>query len=91
MKEWTRVERNEEAGTRPVAVSRRQTEQDEDRDGDDHGSTDDGEQPGGSRHLAAFGASLYVVNARFDVAPPPLPGFPPPVEGEDFDIVRVDR
>ena len=35
-----------------------------------------------------FGKSLYVVNSRFDVAPPPFGT--PPVEVE-FEIVRVDR
>jgi sugar lactone lactonase YvrE len=36
---------------------------------------------------AMFGSSLYVVNARFDVAPPPLLGGDP--MSVDYDVVRV--
>jgi sugar lactone lactonase YvrE len=36
--------------------------------------------------VAEFGASLYAVNARFDVAPPDVPS--PTVE---FEVVRVDK
>ncbi len=36
--------------------------------------------------VAEFGSSLYVVNARFDVAPPPAPA--PDV---DFEVVRVSK
>lgn len=36
--------------------------------------------------VAQFGHSLYAVNARFDVAPPPTPA--PDVE---FDVVRVSK
>ena len=38
---------------------------------------------------ALFGSSLYLVNARFDVAPPPIFGFPP--QELDYDVVRVRR
>jgi sugar lactone lactonase YvrE len=38
----------------------------------------------------AFGRYLYAVNARFDVAPPPLAGTPPSPDVE-FEIVRVTR
>jgi len=37
-----------------------------------------------------FGRALYVINARFDVAPPPLPGFPPADPSTTFDLIRVD-
>ena len=37
--------------------------------------------------VAGFGSRLYAVNARFDVAPPPLP--PPP--DLEFQVVAVDR
>ena len=40
---------------------------------------------------ARFGDSLYAVNARFDVAPPPLPGFPPADPTLEYEIVRVER
>ena len=36
---------------------------------------------------ARFGSSLYLVNARFDVAPPPLLGGPP--LSIDYDVVKV--
>lgn len=36
--------------------------------------------------VAVFGSSLYVVNARFDVAPPPAPA-----PGVEFEVVRVPR
>jgi sugar lactone lactonase YvrE len=36
---------------------------------------------------ARFGSSLYLVNARFDVAPPPVLGGP--VMSIDYDVVRV--
>jgi sugar lactone lactonase YvrE len=36
----------------------------------------------------AFANSLYAVNARFDVAPPPAPGTPPSPDVE-FEAVRV--
>lgn len=35
---------------------------------------------------AQFGSALYVVNARFDVAPPPAPA-----PGVEFQVVRVPR
>lgn len=38
---------------------------------------------------ALFGSSLYLVNARFDAALPPLFGVPPVVL--DYDVVRVPR
>lgn len=38
----------------------------------------------------AFGPYLYAVNARFDVAPPPLAGTPPSPDVE-FEIVQVRR
>jgi hypothetical protein len=37
--------------------------------------------------VARFGASLYLVNARFDVAFPPIFGAPP--VSIDYDVVRV--
>jgi sugar lactone lactonase YvrE len=37
-----------------------------------------------------FGSSLYAVNARFDVAPPPLAGTPPSPDVA-FEIVQVPR
>jgi sugar lactone lactonase YvrE len=37
--------------------------------------------------VAEFGSSLYVVNARFDVAPPPAP----PAPGTTFEVVRVSK
>lgn len=37
-----------------------------------------------------FGSSLYAVNARFDVAPPPFAGTPPSPE-VDFEVVKVER
>lgn len=37
--------------------------------------------------VAAFGNSLYAVNARFDVAPPTMPADP----ATEFEIVRVSR
>ena len=37
--------------------------------------------------VARFGASLYLVNARFDVAFPPIFGAPP--VSLDYDVVRV--
>ncbi|HSJ43769.1 MAG TPA: hypothetical protein VK923_03700 [Euzebyales bacterium] len=36
---------------------------------------------------AMFGSRLYVVNARFDVAPPPILGGPP--VSIDYDVVQV--
>lgn len=38
---------------------------------------------------AKFGSALYVVNARFDVAPPPLPGFPPADPNTEFNLLRI--
>jgi len=38
---------------------------------------------------ARFGSRLYVVNARFDVAPPPILGGP--IMSVDYDVVRVPR
>jgi len=38
---------------------------------------------------ARFGRRLYVVNARFDVAPPPILGGPP--MSIDYDVVRVPK
>ena len=35
---------------------------------------------------AEFGERLYVVNARFDVAPPGLPA-----PGVEFEVVAVDK
>lgn len=37
-----------------------------------------------------FGNALYAINARFDVAPPPLPGFPEADPATTFDLVRVE-
>jgi sugar lactone lactonase YvrE len=37
----------------------------------------------------AIGPYLFAVNARFDVAPPPLAGTPPSDPTLEFDIVRV--
>lgn len=36
--------------------------------------------------VAEFGSSLYVVNGRFDVAPPPAPA-----PGVEFEVVRVPK
>ncbi|MBW3605797.1 MAG: superoxide dismutase [Actinobacteria bacterium] len=38
---------------------------------------------------ARFGNRVYVVNARFDVAPPPFLG--DPIVSVDYDVVRVPR
>ena len=38
---------------------------------------------------ARFGSRVYVVNARFDVAPPPFLG--DPIVSVDYDVVRVPR
>lgn len=38
-----------------------------------------------------FGSRIYAVNARFDVAPPPFPGSPPPDPTIEFDVIGVDR
>ena len=39
--------------------------------------------------VAEFGNALYAVNARFDVAPPPLPGNPPADPTLEYEAVRV--
>jgi sugar lactone lactonase YvrE len=39
--------------------------------------------------VAEFGDALYAVNARFDVAPPPLPGSPPADPNLEYEAVRV--
>jgi hypothetical protein len=39
--------------------------------------------------VAGFGDALYAVNARFDAAPPPLPGTPLPDPPLEFEVVRV--
>lgn len=39
--------------------------------------------------IAGFGNALYAINARFDVAPPPLPGNPPADPNTEFNLVRV--
>ena len=39
--------------------------------------------------ISSFGNALYAINARFDVAPPPLPGFPPADPNIEFNLVRV--
>jgi len=41
--------------------------------------------------VAGFGDWLYVVNAKFDVAPPPLPGFPPADPSTEFELIRVEK
>lgn len=40
--------------------------------------------------IAAFGNALYAINARFDIAPPPLPGNPPADPNTTFNLVRVE-
>jgi sugar lactone lactonase YvrE len=39
--------------------------------------------------VAEFGDALYAVNARFDVAPPPLPGSPPADPNLEYEAVRI--
>jgi len=41
--------------------------------------------------IGEFGAALYAVNARFDVAPPPFPGNPPADPSLEFEVVRVPK
>ena len=41
--------------------------------------------------VAGFGDWLYVVNAKFDIAPPPLPGFPPADPNTEFELVRIEK
>jgi hypothetical protein len=41
--------------------------------------------------VAEFGSDLYAVNARFDVAPPPLPIYPPADPTLDYDVVKVPK
>jgi len=41
--------------------------------------------------VAGFGDWLYVVNAKFDVAPPPLPGFPPADPSTEFELIRIEK
>ena len=41
--------------------------------------------------VAGFGAAVYAVNARFDVAPPPLPGSPPADPNLAYEVVRVPK
>ena len=36
-----------------------------------------------------FNDALYVINARFDVAPPPFPGLPPSDPETTFNLIRV--
>jgi hypothetical protein len=38
---------------------------------------------------ARFGSRLYVVNARFDIAPPPILGGP--VMSVDYDVVKLPK
>jgi hypothetical protein len=38
-----------------------------------------------------FGNRIYAVNARFDVAPPPLPGSPLPDPTIRYDVIGVDK
>jgi len=38
-----------------------------------------------------FGSSIYAINARFDVAPPPLPGNPVPDPTLRYDVIGVDK
>jgi sugar lactone lactonase YvrE len=38
---------------------------------------------------ARFGSRLYVVNARFDIAPPPILGGP--IMSVDYDVVKVPK
>jgi hypothetical protein len=40
---------------------------------------------------AQFGDDLYAVNARFDVAPPQFPAYPPLYPGVEFDVVKVSK
>jgi WD40 repeat protein len=39
---------------------------------------------------AIFGDGLYVINARFDVAPPPVPGNPAADPSTEFNLIRVE-
>lgn len=39
---------------------------------------------------AIFGDGLYVINARFDVAPPPVPGNPAADPSTEFNLIRVN-
>jgi len=39
--------------------------------------------------ITGFGKTLYTVNSRFDVAPPPFPGSPPADPGLTYNLVRV--
>jgi len=41
--------------------------------------------------VAGFGDWLYVVNAKFDIAPPPLPGFPEADPSIEYELVRVKK
>jgi hypothetical protein len=41
--------------------------------------------------IAEFGSHLYAVNARFDVAPPPLPGNPPADPNLEYDVIKVPK
>jgi hypothetical protein len=41
--------------------------------------------------IAEFGNDLYAVNARFDVAAPPLPGNPQADPNLEYDVIRVSK
>jgi hypothetical protein len=41
--------------------------------------------------IAEFGSDLYAVNARFDVAPPPIPGNPPADPNLEYDVIKVPK
>lgn len=41
--------------------------------------------------IASFGNKLYVVNAKFDIAPPPIPGNPPADPSVPFELIRIDK
>ncbi|WP_455204548.1 hypothetical protein [Kaarinaea lacus] len=40
--------------------------------------------------VTKFGDALYAINARFDVAPPPFPGYPPADPDLEYNLVRVE-
>jgi hypothetical protein len=41
--------------------------------------------------IAGFGSDLYAVNARFDVAAPPLPGSQPADPNLEYDVIKVPK
>ena len=40
--------------------------------------------------IIQFGDALYIINTRFDVAPPPFPGNPPADPSLEYNLVKVE-